>query len=523
MSFKKIFNVNILCLLVGVVGIFLRLKLYLENRSFWQDEAYVALDISVRTFKDIISLKPFASDLIFPSVGFAFFQKLIITLFGNCEYTFRFLPLICGIVSIYLVFRILKLFKINEVFLPIALILISFNVQLVGYSVELKHHIIELFISLFLYVYYFKDDDIFSDEKKVKKWIVMSISCILFSFASLFILVSIALVEFIYSIIDKDPNRRKNVVFSNYFWILVFLVLFFKYYKFMYSGNNVKDAAAVIFNYNSFNLILIAKLAWNNIDKFINNFIGFGPSLFYVLLSMIGSIIIFNENKKKFFVLLGPFTIGLILFAVRLYPFSDRFLLFLIPMFYLFFWRGIVFICKFRFVKEGIFIILILLSVQLLFANKAAYKNAFFVKSEFRTLFSEFLNSANKDDILIINRASMLPLGYYKAILGDVDEFNAVTVLSNKVFYYNNKMYVLMADSSISVNKEGFMIDNDFITPMERVFNFDKIIARKDRIWILMTQISNEVNLFLDSHLSHDYLIREINGDKLYFIGENNG
>ena len=43
-----------LSLLFLWAGIIFRLKPYLENRSFWQDEDWVALDISQRSYHQIV-------------------------------------------------------------------------------------------------------------------------------------------------------------------------------------------------------------------------------------------------------------------------------------------------------------------------------------------------------------------------------------------------------------------------------------------------------------------------------------
>ena len=66
-----------------ILGVILRLKVYFKNNSFWLDEAWVALDISTRTFSDIFSAKILSSDLPTPPPVFSLIEKLFITLFFN--------------------------------------------------------------------------------------------------------------------------------------------------------------------------------------------------------------------------------------------------------------------------------------------------------------------------------------------------------------------------------------------------------------------------------------------------------
>lgn len=50
------------------LGILLRLKHYLENRSLWLDEAWLSLGISAHSFSDILTFVPFSNDLALPPI-----------------------------------------------------------------------------------------------------------------------------------------------------------------------------------------------------------------------------------------------------------------------------------------------------------------------------------------------------------------------------------------------------------------------------------------------------------------------
>jgi len=82
--------------LVGL-GVALRLREYLANRSLWLDEAYLALNLMDRSYAGLVGT---LSDGQAAPVGFLFAQRLIITTFGSSEYALRALPLLASIVAV---------------------------------------------------------------------------------------------------------------------------------------------------------------------------------------------------------------------------------------------------------------------------------------------------------------------------------------------------------------------------------------------------------------------------------------
>jgi len=66
-----------------VLGIILRLKHFLGNRSLWLDEAHVAMNISNRTLERVFYNLSTIQDLAVPPVGFSVFVKSLTLLLGN--------------------------------------------------------------------------------------------------------------------------------------------------------------------------------------------------------------------------------------------------------------------------------------------------------------------------------------------------------------------------------------------------------------------------------------------------------
>jgi Dolichyl-phosphate-mannose-protein mannosyltransferase len=83
--------------LLVAVGVLLRLRAYLGDRSLWLDEAFLTLNILERDFGGL--LKPLDRGQAAP-VGLLFAQRLMIDLFGSSEYSLRAVPLVMSICSV---------------------------------------------------------------------------------------------------------------------------------------------------------------------------------------------------------------------------------------------------------------------------------------------------------------------------------------------------------------------------------------------------------------------------------------
>ncbi len=105
---EKIFYLPAIFFALIFVGIFLRLYSIAQNRSFHIDEAYLALDILVRSVLDIFSGKMFAPDTPAPPAGFSLVTKFFVETFGHKEKVFRIFPFLSGCATLVLFYRLLQ-------------------------------------------------------------------------------------------------------------------------------------------------------------------------------------------------------------------------------------------------------------------------------------------------------------------------------------------------------------------------------------------------------------------------------
>ncbi len=133
--------------LLVALGIGLRLRQYIANRSFWVDEATLALNLTHRNFWGL--MKPLDYEQGEP-VGFLFIEKSIITILGNRDYILRLFPLFSGILAgilSYLIVNSLVKSKIGSLF---AALFFAISWPLIYYSSELKQYSSDVMVGLLL-------------------------------------------------------------------------------------------------------------------------------------------------------------------------------------------------------------------------------------------------------------------------------------------------------------------------------------------------------------------------------------
>ena len=116
-KYLNLFSPQKLSWIIIGFGIAIRLVQYLYNRSLWADEAVLALNIVNRSYLEL--LQPLDYDQGAP-IGFLWIEKLAIQLFGNNEYALRLFPLLSSILSIFIFYKLAKIFLRLEA-VPIAL------------------------------------------------------------------------------------------------------------------------------------------------------------------------------------------------------------------------------------------------------------------------------------------------------------------------------------------------------------------------------------------------------------------
>ncbi len=193
--------------LLLLIGLALRLRQYLSGRSFWLDEAMLALNIVQRDFAGLF--RPLDYDQGAP-LGFLLLEKLTITLLQNGELTLRLPPFIAGCLALVFFYAFLRRFLSPAGSLP-ALAFFVFSERLIYYTSELKQYIFDVFVLLgLLLVFLYATPRQEAQSPPGRNWIGLLLAGILavwFSHPSVFILSGIGLTL----LWQNRRNRRKLI------------------------------------------------------------------------------------------------------------------------------------------------------------------------------------------------------------------------------------------------------------------------------------------------------------------------
>lgn len=317
-------TVKIFCLLITFLGVCLAFIQYFLNRSLWLDEAALAINFVERDFAGL--LKPLSANQVAP-IGFLMVEKLMATIFGNNEMALRLFPLCCYLLSIPFVFGFaIKLFPTKNVaFLSTAIFSITNSV--LRYSSEVKQYSVDVFVSAALT--YFALTFTFKNKRDYYALALVGTVVIWFSNVSIILLFVIGL----YILHNESVKKNYLPILSIIPWLISFGVYYFLFVSKHPTRTMMLDYWQDTFmplNPFSIQFLHFWKLSLQSIYGWL---LGFGPVWFLpFLLSLFG---VFRLIKKKKYVaiyfLLFPILVHVGLSALKLYPFSGRLVLYIVP------------------------------------------------------------------------------------------------------------------------------------------------------------------------------------------------
>jgi hypothetical protein len=202
------------CYALILMGILIRMKVFAENHSLWLDETLVAVNLTSRSWQDILNHTTSASLQYWPNrpVGFSLLVKGIVSLFGPQEWAFRLLPLCSGILSVFLFYHMAKR-CLSQGALPLALAFFVFGEHVIYYANELKPYATDLLMTLVLYTSYFSVQFRQVSLRDAIKLGIMGWLALWISYTSLFVIVSLAcgfLFRWLLSFLRKSGSQTRR-------------------------------------------------------------------------------------------------------------------------------------------------------------------------------------------------------------------------------------------------------------------------------------------------------------------------
>ena len=406
------YNTPLMLFLVIIsIGVILRLRQYLANRSLWLDEALLALNIINKSFSELS--QPLDYDQGAP-LGFLWIEKSITVILDSSEYSLRLFPLIGSILSLFVFYFIVLRYLNNKRTIFFALLLYAISTPLIYYASESKQYTNDILMALLGINLLFPLIKEKTDLVPLALCTLGGAILIWMSHPVIFILVSVGLVATYSSLRQKNYYRTRLLIFVWAVWAVSFLSFYFL---------SLQDLTQ-----NQYLLSYWDKsfVPWNNplnsINWLINGFLKIfeypvGLPLFGLaaLMYFIGIISVFEKSKIFLFSLLLPLAFVFLAAFLHKYPFGDRHILFMVPLIIMLIAEGLdktlSIFSSIRLHLVGLFLLGLFFYHPLIQAG--SYLIAPQLREEIRPAIEYVLANQQEGDILYLYYASHKPFEYY--------------------------------------------------------------------------------------------------------------
>jgi hypothetical protein len=315
-------------------GIFLRLLCYFHNRSFWTDEAALAVNILDHDFGTLTHALDHrqAAPLLF-----LWAEKCAHCLWEPGEFSLRTVPLLCGVVSVPLFFALARtcLSRWASLF---ALSLFALSEPLIRYATELKQYGGDVLCVLVICcgaVSYLRSPS----RKGAILLGVVGAFTIWLSFPAIFVLAGLTGV-LTFTCVKQRMVRWPDLALTVPLWCIALIALYFVQLV------NLAGQRSELEFYGSLAFPpadLSQMLSWLSLqaNQFTYKTLDLHIPLLFGASSLVGAAALARSNGRMFFLLMFPLLPISLLSSLHLYPIVPRFLLFLAPAAYILLARGL--------------------------------------------------------------------------------------------------------------------------------------------------------------------------------------
>jgi hypothetical protein len=390
-------------------GILIRLIQYLYNRSLWADEAVLALNIVNRSYLELF--QPLDYDQAAP-IGFLLVEKLAVQLLGNNEYALRLLPLLSGIISLWLFYELAKQ-CIPKTAIPIALALFASLHYLVYYAAEVKQYSTDVAIALLSCLVAMHLGNPKLSRSQTLTFSLVGAVAIWFSHPAIFVLAGVGITSVLIGIVSKQQLKITNILLICTTWLLSFTVFYFGFLKKVDNNEDLLQSWANGFPSSLFDIIWLL----DAFGKFFYKPLGFtalmdGIAIFAFLL---GCISCFYRRKETLAILLSPLIATFVAAYLQKYPFRSRLVLFLTPFVILLIAEGVDYLRRknrYKFtVIAGNVILILLLAPPLVSASNLLVNP--YLREEIKPVISYVKTHQRPGDIIYIFQRGKYQFEYY--------------------------------------------------------------------------------------------------------------
>lgn len=206
--------------LLLVLGIAVRVAVWLQNRALFLDEANLARNFCERGLWDFF--RPLDHEQYAPPL-FCFFQKCSVALLGQHEYALRLFPLLCGIASVFLFHDIARRLISGKWALAATLWIFCFSDIFLRYATEGKQYGCDLAVTLALVALAMR----YAERPFRPVWAAaIGAAALWFSMPAVFVLFGAGLFFLKKNYARGGPRAVLPVLLAGLFWLVNFVLYY---------------------------------------------------------------------------------------------------------------------------------------------------------------------------------------------------------------------------------------------------------------------------------------------------------
>ena len=321
---------KVIAIAVVALGIALRVAVYLQNRDISMDEANVARNLFERDFAGL--LKPLFYEQFAPPV-FLWIEKAVASVGGYSDLALRFYALVCGILSLWLFYLLLKkLFPLQIALYPLAIF--STGLIYIRYASELKQYTSDMMASLILLLLALSLRPSGNNKRFMLIWLIAGSVAIWLSMPAVFIMTGVFSYYLYTSVADKDWASVKVSVITGCILVLQFVGFYFLSLQYSIHSNYLQ------WWHDKFFLFPVPgdkgewRHNWRAIKWLYSDLTGewYWALVLNISCVLLGSLVLLFKDRAKAILFLLPLTIALLAAAMRQYTLLSRVMLFASPL-----------------------------------------------------------------------------------------------------------------------------------------------------------------------------------------------
>lgn len=400
--------------LLLALGVVLRVREYLAARSLWLDESLLALELIQNTPRELLGPLDFYQAA---PAGFLLGEKAIGELVGYSEMALRFLPLVLGILALFVFVPVARR-TVAASAVPVALTLMVVADGLVYYAAEAKQYSVDVFAAVCLLAAAAPLARAVADRRALLLAFAVT-PLIWFSHAAIFVATGCGVVIVVTAVVARRRERLVRVLPVVAAWALACLIVVLTSPDYDELRAGQADASDVFVGQADSVLDPSWVVTFGGSVALALGFPGAGPLALLAKLAaglaVVGFVFLLRRSPVAAVLLGAPVGTMLIVSALDLYPLYERTTLFLVPIVALLFGEGVVAVASLfaRPHRSIAFAAATLLVIALPVATAAERFVDRPVREELKPALSYARDRWERDDILYLNWHDQAVYLYY--------------------------------------------------------------------------------------------------------------